>query len=681
MGYNNMPVKIEDILSDPEFKSASPEDQKKVLTAFDPEFGGLDLKQISQFTGRETLPKADNIEALEQSLRGGLDVPLSREEAAKIARRRLIEREKLLTGRSDLALIDEGTPQERVGVLGQGPLSKGAALVYGAGQPLTFGVAGATLRLTEDALEKIGLMTPEERKALGIETLEEAPMQRVAGETLGAAVPTRAFTGLVKPGAGFVRRVLSGGTAAGTQGAIMGATEAIKEKGVDVSPSEIAERAIGGGAVGGLIGGTPPVAGAILRAPLKMVASLNKVFNPTVLDDIKRAARIGVEKGENIDRIITDSTDAILESGKAEKITSLREYSNILKETLDRKSAQVNEALRKSGLETEIPVGDEIASSVDSLINRTPLLKNAELAIKELPALRTNYDDLQRSISFLKKKRAAIPRTLKDDLQQASEKIEVAQSRINVAGDDVQELRDLQKALGGKMTIEDLNNQIAEWNAELGSYFQRKATGQANPRANSYYKAIDDARYTLKEKLIKKVNELTGEDFKKMREQYGALIEMRSAIAKRIPVHERQAKLNLPQSLQLAEGVGRGLEQISEGEVAKGVLGAVARPTVAGMARKINDPDYLVARAFEEAKQGKLAPGALAQAIETLAYPDRKKLLEALQARITWQESVLKLIKISPETEERRNQIKEDLQKMKTAEELAKRLSERQNFQ
>jgi len=145
----------------------------------------------------------------------GIGRTTTREEALKIAQERAVARDP-----ERLMLVNGGFPDQKVGVKGQGAIPRALAATVGGG--FTSGPA----RIIQDLLLKAKMASPEAVDALGVNRVaEENPGTVLTGNLVGGVVP-----------AGKVFQVTSNlGRigAAGILGGGMGASESIKEGGID----------------------------------------------------------------------------------------------------------------------------------------------------------------------------------------------------------------------------------------------------------------------------------------------------------------------------------------------------------------------------------------------------------------------------------------------------------------
>lgn len=220
----------------------------------------LDESNAKKVSGRieylDKTPKEEMAERqVEAGLLGGTGEPMSREEAVKMSRRRMVER-AMMEGDDRLLLLNEGTADERVGVKGQGWAPRAVAATVGGG--FTSGPA----RLIQDGLVKAGAVSPEVVDALGIKrSAEENPGTVTAGNIVGNLAPA----GKVFQGASAVGRV---GKAALVGGGF-GASESIAEGGAErlsENPGEILKDATVSAALSSILPGIleSPAAGKLL---------------------------------------------------------------------------------------------------------------------------------------------------------------------------------------------------------------------------------------------------------------------------------------------------------------------------------------------------------------------------------------------------------------------------------
>lgn len=192
------------------------------------------------------------------SLRTGVGIPLTKEQAAPLARRRLIERERR-SGKEDLVLVDEGTPQEQVGVLGQGLASKIATAVVEASRFPTFGAGPALAKVMTQLAEQLGVDPRIARSLSPEELISQNPGLAKAAETAGIIPAGFSMKGLPLAKSGLGKLAESLGIGASTLAA-SGAASQIEREGVDTTLPEAIRASIAA------TGSTVPIFGVPIPA-------------------------------------------------------------------------------------------------------------------------------------------------------------------------------------------------------------------------------------------------------------------------------------------------------------------------------------------------------------------------------------------------------------------------------
>lgn len=169
--------------------------------------------------------------------RGGMGLPISRAAATPIARRRLIERERAAR-KDDLVLVDEGTDKEKVGVLGQGPLSKVATLVSELSRFPTLGAGPAAAKVLTQLGDELGV-DPRIARSLAPDALRRQNPMLAEVSSLGGALPAGGAMRGLPMAKSVAGRIASNLGIGGTTLAGAGATGAVEEEGLNVSPEDI----------------------------------------------------------------------------------------------------------------------------------------------------------------------------------------------------------------------------------------------------------------------------------------------------------------------------------------------------------------------------------------------------------------------------------------------------------
>lgn len=380
-----------------------------------------------------------------------------------------------------------------------------------------------------------------------------SPFAFTAGETLGAVAPIGRVVGPAKSLLGTIGR---SGLTGGIFGVAGGVAEEIdQEKDPTVRGALIrgATNAAFAAPAAALIPAIPigaTKAGGVLFSALKNVKNL--AF-PSARNLLKQAVRFPVSTGapKRVNDILDRSNEAILKYDLP--VENQETYLKAIQEAKKSEYGQFKGALgeaAKTGLTIDVT---------------EDLNKAAKKIIKENPTL-------EREAGGQKFK------------------------------DEVEALRD---AYSGPIPVEDAENIIQVFNARLESVMKERNIVPKSLKAFPELRAQDDFRKILRNGLVEKLNEFKGKDLQELRSNYGALSELEEAVVKRMIVDGRQLPLNLTQGMALFQGFGSGLAQAAEGRPLAALGTMVGQPVVAGLARKFQEPDELIRKAFEKMRLSK----------------------------------------------------------------------------
>lgn len=283
---------VDQLLVDPDFLRMDKAGQKEILSEISQDFSGL-----SPDIQNQALNELSNVSVSTVSSvpRGGIGVPVSRDDARRISAQRLVAREREAGFRpGDLLLRSEaqqlanqaGIPLGDVGEVVstsqfaptlQGDLLRTAVGAREAGSQALFGVPGAIQSSLEDLI-----MNDAQRKIFGSQALKErAPEAAIAGGTIGQLVPSKLIGGALTSAAPLSQRFLRGTGIGSGIGALVTGSGVIEEGGLDTNLRTLLERTVAGGVLGGVLGGTIPAGQAVVRQISKVAKRL-----PQTEDDI-----------------------------------------------------------------------------------------------------------------------------------------------------------------------------------------------------------------------------------------------------------------------------------------------------------------------------------------------------------------------------------------------------------
>jgi hypothetical protein len=288
-----------------------------------------------------------------EMFRGGIGKTMSPFSAKQMAQKRLVARAQA-AGDDRLILLDENTPEQNVGVKGQGAIPRALAATVGGG--FTSGPA----RAIQDTLVKTGLTTEEAADALGVKRVsEENPGTTLAGNLVGGIIPA----GKVFQGASATGRILK----AGALGTAFGASEELKDRGIEGvadKPLETAGEALKTGAISTVL----PI---LLESP-----TLSKAIAKTLLTGkISPETQELIKQAESMDIPITPAqatgsrTLGLTEKALTNIPTSagtMQKRTEAIQEGLTKKAGSLLDEANPKGRLNEQAFGTEIQSRLQA---------------------------------------------------------------------------------------------------------------------------------------------------------------------------------------------------------------------------------------------------------------------------------------------------------------------------
>ena len=191
------------------------------------------------------------------------------------------------------------------------------------------------------------------------------------------------------------------------------------------------------------------------------------------------------------------------------------------------------------------------------------------------------------------------------------------------APEEAQELDDFAVKFAKDMPLAKAESDLQYFNAQLKKFYKANAVDKAAALKTSgtvakYEAAADGLRDVIYGRL-KELGENTPEELQR---QYGALKTLERVFAKRATVSDRQAPLNLPQTLSLAGGGAEALLALLMGHPLTAIAGA-APFAISTAAKMRNAPESLIrqgVKAMGEELSPK-APSAIGQAVKAGVPP------------------------------------------------------------
>lgn len=542
-------------------------------------FGGIEVQEVAtdQFGG---VPVAEN--EPQTVARGGIGRPVTDpKERERIAAERMVQRSRE-SGQKDLFLTSElGLDPEKYGnVVSLGnTITKAYIAAKGLAKGSSLGVAEPIFRGAESAI-----LSDEQRQALGQIAEGEQDLSTLS-EAVGAVSPTGKIVSGVQAAKGFVPRLSSAIKQGFTTGAISGVSGELGEKGSEATVGGVTERGLQQGGLSALISAALPAGASAFRGSARIAESIKQTVSPEAKGLLKRALRFGTGIGKKEDQVVEDSLQAL--SSRGYIIDDLKSAENAAVDAKQKIYQEFKDLLAPNQDEV-VDVAGDFSTIADDIISKNTGLKTAREALEKLPENRTARD----------------------------------LSAIRSHGKEVEAINDIRNVFGKNYSLEDAENQTQIWNSELARLQKERNISSDNLASDPILNATDQFRKKLKDRFLAKLSSLTGKDqtsIQALRNQYGSLVEFEEAARKRAIVSGRQAPLNLPQTLQMAEGVAQGIGDITSGETGKGVQQILARTMVPAGARNLNDPDNLIRRAFEAYGTGQGKPGVPARLLTKLA--------------------------------------------------------------
>lgn len=368
-----------------------------------------------------------------------------------------------------------------------------------------------------------------------------SPYSYATGQTLGAALPAGGLVGGAKTLLGTIgRSALTGGLFGGASGI----TEKLKEE-ENPQASELAKSGIQGGLLGTALGAAIPSIAAI---PSGIKGIIGSISPRSSVDLAKQAIRFpstqksaGAIKSLNSD--IESAIKTVVEKGhKVEDLPSaLEAVSKTKKQVYDEFLGALSEGDKEKLM---VNPTDDLNSAYDKILSKNPSLADTEQGQRILEGIKQQFD-----------------------------------------------------AVSKDLPIEEVNRRVIEANKNYASLYKAADQGQIQPALADAQKVIGDV---LRQKMNDSLSKITGSDVKGIRDKFSALMRVEQALAPRITVSERLSPQNLNQQFQLAQAAA-DLIGTAHNEGLGGASKAAVRIATAKASRKLNDPNYLIKKAFEKA--------------------------------------------------------------------------------
>lgn len=529
---------------------------------------------------------------------GGLGARVPSEVAQEISAQRIVRKARDLA-QDDLFLAQElGLDPKVYGnlVSANTPISKAMAV----GRGIVKGGSLGTLTALQDVIEN-KTMNPQSYTIKSGKKLEERNPELVKlGELAGSLLPIGGAANAIKSGTGLLSKIGKAALAGFGIGATSGASRKISEQApYEVKLKDVAASGLSEGITGSVLSGLAPVALEVPGVVSKVGRYTADFFSPAQRDALQRALRFEKSLGKRVPQVIDDSLDALTSRGYAHGIEDL-DSAILAAKNAKRDIWQDYKNLLTPNQNSEIDLSKKFYNISDEVINKNPGLRMARKAQDELPKIKSKIEKLSAKVDD-----GTITQAEKSLLKDLQGEFNGYNSSLNKFKSSLDQIDDLKNIFGKKMDLEDAENQIQIWNSELESLMKQRNITKKTLPADPVLDVTDKFRQGLKDELLSKLESLTGKDkqaIQRLRSQYGSLIEFEEQAVKRNIVNNRQAPVNLPQSLMAAEGMAEGLEKIGEGETLKGLTQMVVKPMVATKAKMMNDPNELIRVAFKEIK-------------------------------------------------------------------------------
>lgn len=593
-------------------------------------FGGIEVEDTIVAPAVDKFGGIPVEESIKQSsvARGGIGRNVTDpEERQTLAAGRLVQRNRD-AGKKDLFLPEELglDPKEFGHVVSLGNTTTTAySAIKGLAKGSSFNISEALSKLA-----KQNLLSEDQQQALA--RIEEENKDLEAGfEAVGAALPTGKIATAGRSGSGLWQGLKQAFTTGGKIGLVSGAAGAIGEKGKESTLGDIAEKATTQGLTTGLTSTLFPLGASALRGGSKLAESIRQTVNPESAGMLERALRFSTNLGKRTDQIVKDSLESIKEHGGID-VKDLDTGITAAKQAKQTIWGQFRQLLDPNQNEV-VDTSKKFFNIADEIINKDTGLSLARDAEKNLPSIRRQLDKIRSSVQQGK----TLTRAQRDKISELSEQQSKYQAASDQFGGQLKEIEDLTKVYGKEYALDQAEHQIQSWNDQLESLMKQRNLSSKNLAGEPVLNVQDKFRQALKDDLLSKLGSLTGKDkqaIQKLRRQYGSLVEFEEAAIKRAVVSGRQAPINLPQTLQMAEGIGEGATTLAGGETLRGLQQMVVRPAVATVARTLNDPNDLIRRAFEKNQAPISISGRVIKRLSKLEPLDQEAALGAAIANV-----------------------------------------------
>jgi hypothetical protein len=152
---------------------------------------------------------------------------------------------------------------------------------------------------------------------------------------------------------------------------------------------------------------------------------------------------------------------------------------------------------------------------------------------------------------------------------------------------------------GRDLSLADINRRVAELNNETRGIEAKYVTDKRAAKLDPSNAPVFAERDALRQLLLDKLNELSGEGAADLRKRWGALNSVEDVISRRIPVADRAAREPLQAVLAKVYAAGHIISGVASGNPISVLKGAAAL-AAERRARALNNPEYLTQQAFNK---------------------------------------------------------------------------------
>lgn len=159
------------------------------------------------------------------------------------------------------------------------------------------------------------------------------------------------------------------------------------------------------------------------------------------------------------------------------------------------------------------------------------------------------------------------------------------------------------------ITLNDAEEALQSVNNDLHAYYAKNKVAQNVAAQDPEFAYVVNEGEALRKQLYAKLDELTGEQSAELKKRYGALSNLQKEVTPRKNVIARQNPLTLGEQVGYARAAGNIARDVADFKFGSAVGSAIEFAVPKGI-KKLNDPNFLIERAFSTLEKNPRVPYA-----------------------------------------------------------------------